>query len=82
MNVRHFSIREALIDPKGVFGAPDNVVSDPRLDRRAKLEILHKWRDDARSRAAAEREVKEGGEPRMLRKIQKAIDRLGNNDDC
>lgn len=82
MNVRGFSIREALINPKGVFGAPDNVVSDPRLDRRTKMEILHRWRDDACSQAAAEPDSGEGGAPRMLHRIESAIDRLGSNDDC
>jgi hypothetical protein len=48
MNWRPFSINDALTDPKSVFGSPENVVADPRLDRMSKLEILRRWQ--ARSR--------------------------------
>lgn len=80
MNVRQYRISEALIDPKGAFGSPENVVCDPRLDRRAKLEILRKWRHDAQALAAAEYEGMEGGEPAMLRRVQRALDRLKENN--
>ena len=80
MNVRQYRINEALIDPEGVFGSPENVVSDPRLDRRAKLAILRRWCDDAQALAAAERQGMGGGDPAMLRRVQRAIDDLRKND--
>jgi hypothetical protein len=80
MNVRQYSINEALIDPKGAFGSPENVICDPRLDRRAKLEILRKWRHEAQALAAAEYEGMEGGEPAMLHRVERAIDHLKRND--
>lgn len=80
MSSRKYSINQALIDPKRVFGSPERVVSDPRLDRRTKLDILDKWRHDAHELSTAEHEGMTGGEPSMLRRVQQAIEHLkGSN---
>lgn len=76
MSWQSYSIEDALTDPKRVFGSPDNVVSDPRLDRPTKLNILNKWHEDARALARAEEEGMEGDAPPMLSRVQQAIDRL------
>ena len=81
MNWRNYSIDKALVDPKSVFGSPDNVVSDPRLDRRAKLEILQRWRQEAYALSIAEYEGMEGEEPSMLSRVQRAIDRIVRTDN-
>ena len=62
-----------LADPKRVFGTPERVVEDARLDRRAKLEILRRWEQDARELLVAEEEAMSGGEPDMLDRVLKAI---------
>lgn len=74
-----FSIKKALMDPKGMFGTPENAVSDPRLDRSTKLEILRRWRDDAKALATAENEGMQGDEPSQLQRVQHAIGRLESN---
>lgn len=71
---------KCLIDPKGVFGTPERVLKDTRLDRRAKLEILHRWEHDARELAVAEDEAMAGGEPNMLDRVLAAIARLSSGD--
>jgi hypothetical protein len=71
-----FSLHKALMDPKSVFESPENVLADPRLDRRAKLEILKRWEHDARQLAVAEDEAMGGGEPSMLHRVLRAIDVL------
>lgn len=79
MNSRNYNIEQALVDPKRVFESPENVLSDPRLDRRAKLEILQRWRDDAVALSAAENEGMEGNAPSLLQRVQQAIEHLTNN---
>lgn len=81
MRFRHYSMNEALADPGRIFGSPQNVLSDPRLDRGAKLEILRKWRHDAKALSVAEYEGMEGDGPSLLRRVQQAIDHLAGNNE-
>lgn len=81
MIFRKYSLDEALKDPKRIFGSPEKVLSDPRLDRRTKLDILEKWRHDAYELSTAEHEGMTGGEPAMLGRVLHAIDRLEANND-
>lgn len=76
MTQRQYNINDALVDPGRIFGTPENVVSDPRLDRSVKLEILRKWHLDAKSLSTAESEGMSGDGPSMLSRVQQAIDRL------
>lgn len=78
---RKYSLDEALKDPKRIFGSPESVLSDPRLDPRTKLEILEKWRLDAYELSTAEQEGMTGGEPAMLGRVLQAIERLEANND-
>ena len=63
MKQQKYSIDQALADPSRVFGSPENVESDPRLDRSTKLKILRKWREDASALSVAENEGMEGNAP-------------------
>lgn len=76
MTRRSYSLNDALSDPRGAFRSPENLVSDPRLDRTAKLKILRKWRDDAYAHTAAEYEGMQGGMTPMLHRVCKAINQL------
>lgn len=76
MNSRQYRIKDALADPQQAFRSPDSVVSDPRLDRAAKIAILRRWRDDAQALSTAENEGMHGDAPTMLHRIQHAIIRL------
>ena len=79
MSIQSYSINEALTDPKRVFGTPENLVSDPRLDRGAKLEVLRRWLHDASALSTASNEGMDGDEPSMLHRVQQTIDRLTRN---
>ncbi|MEX2615452.1 MAG: hypothetical protein WD767_05105 [Alphaproteobacteria bacterium] len=74
MNWRPFSIDEALTDPKRVFGSPENVVSDPRLDRSSKLEILRRWQ--SRTRQATGRRDATSDAAALRYRVQWAINHL------
>ena len=76
---RSYNINRALTDPERVFTVPENVLSDPRLDRRIKLEILRRWRDDIRVRRALGDEVAERDAPSLSERIQRAINHLTQN---
>lgn len=80
MSWKPYSIEDALTDPKRVFGSPDRVVSDPRLDRPTKLKILSKWYEDARALSRAEEEGMTGDAPPMLSRVKRAIDRVQSSD--
>jgi len=64
---------KALADPRSVYHWPEAVVADPRLDRRAKLQILRRWEENERALEVAEDEAMTGGETSILRNILRAI---------
>lgn len=74
------SFREALDDPQAVYGTPERVLSDPRLDRQGKRAILKAWERDARALARAEDEAMSGGEPNLLDRVLKALRRVTDED--
>ena len=77
MNWRPFSINDALADPGRVFGSPENIVSDPRLDRSSKIKILRRWQDRFRQANAAEATQDDANA--LQARLQQAIDRLRQN---
>jgi len=82
---RHFTadkatFRDALDDPQAVYGTPERVLSDPRLDRQGKRAILKAWERDARALARAEDEAMSGGEPNLLDRVLKALKRVSDGD--
>lgn len=70
------SFERAVKDPKSVYDTPEQVLADPRLDRHGKRAILKNWRQDAELLLKAEEEAMTGGEPNMLRRVKRALDRL------
>ena len=70
-----FNLDDALLDPGGVFGTPERVLSDPRLDRRAKESILERWREACERPESAEKATVTGGAGELQR-VTKALDRL------
>ncbi|HVB82460.1 MAG TPA: hypothetical protein VNE82_21235 [Candidatus Binataceae bacterium] len=62
-----------LLDPRSSFGRPEDVIGDPRLGRRQKIEILCRWAYDATELAVAEEEGMNGGEASNLRGVLNAL---------
>lgn len=79
MPVKKSDFEKARRDPKSVYGSPEQVLADPRLDRQGKRQILETWEQDAQLLLKAEDEAMTGGEPNMLRRVELALDRLA---DC
>jgi hypothetical protein len=73
MSSKNYTIPEALVDPKRIFGTPELVLSEPRLDREAKLRILRNWEQDAEALLRAENEGMEGDGPALLQRVRRAI---------
>lgn len=73
MKPEKLDIREAIRNPKAIFGTPERVIADPRLDREGKRAILKSWEQDARELAVAEEEGMTGGEPSMLQRVRRAL---------
>ncbi len=62
-----------LLDPGSSFRRPDDVISDPRLQRQQKVEILCRWAYDAVELAVAEEEGMNGGEASNLHGVLNAL---------
>jgi hypothetical protein len=65
--------RQAVIDPTGWFGAPEEVPARADLCPAQKLHLLRRWRYDARGLAIAEAEGMAGGEPSQLDRVSAAL---------
>jgi hypothetical protein len=76
MNWRSFSIRDALCNPERVFGTPEQVISDPRLDRATKLTILGQWRQIKAALRGKPNDTDERHNEDLYRRIETAIDYL------
>lgn len=74
-----FNLDDALLHPSRVFATPERVLSDPRLDRRAKESILERWREDCERLEATERESLIGGGSDNLQRVLRALDRVRSN---
>lgn len=69
-------VQRALLDPPTVFDAPADVVSDPRLTKTQKVEILRRWEYDACEISVAEDEGMTSRDGRILREILLALESL------
>lgn len=78
---RKYTLADALRNPQQIFGFPENVMSDPRLDRGAKLAILRKWRDLLVEDCAPRRKTGDGQSSRnaILLRVKRLIGRLDQN---
>ena len=72
---------EALKDPASFFGAPQDVVDAPGLERAQRIEILKRWDSDARQLMVASDENMSGGEPQQLQAVHEALRSLGVDPD-
>lgn len=79
MMVKNYTMQDALIDPKRVFGTPERLLSEPRLERSTKLRILKRWRQDEEALLRAQYEGMEGDGNTLLRRVDEAIDRLSDD---
>ena len=73
-----FDYGKAMKDPQSIFGTPERLLADPRLDREGKREILQSWEQDARELAVAEEEGMHGGEKNMLHRVLCALDTVSD----
>ena len=71
-----FDYERALRYPRGVFGAPGEVLAHPGLDAGQKRAILESWRQDAARLSASEGESMGGGEDAMLQRVCDALAEL------
>lgn len=66
----------ALLDPRAVYGCPDDVLADEALTVERKREILKRWRAEAVHMQESEAEGFLGGENSMLDQIAAALRNL------
>jgi hypothetical protein len=66
----------ALLDPTAVFKAPEQVLQRDDLSSEQKAAILRRWAYDARELEVAEDEGMRDGEPDLLDRVMRALDRL------
>ncbi len=78
MTLENLDIKRALSNPKEIFGTPEQVLANPRLDRESKCAILKSWEQDARELAVAEEEGMAGGEQDMLQRVLRALDSVSD----
>jgi len=74
------TFRDAISDPAEVYGTPERVLADPRLDREGKRAILKAWERDARALIRAADEAMAGGEPDLLGRVLKALRAVSGED--
>lgn len=72
---------KALLNPAGVFNAPEDVLSAEGLTREQKIEILRRWEYDARELEVATEENMPGQKASCLDRIVKALNALGYDHD-
>lgn len=71
-----FDLAEALVNPAACFVAPADVLTDSRISRQTKIEILCRWFYDATELSVAEEEGMGGGEPSKLGAVLSALHAL------
>ncbi|MEO3428583.1 hypothetical protein AAFN88_06975 [Pelagibius sp. CAU 1746] len=67
---------QALLNPAAVFKTPESVLTEDRLSKAQKIEILRRWEYDASEDAVAEEEGMQAEHPLMLRRVLLALEEL------
>jgi osmotically inducible protein OsmC len=75
--VGEITLQATLTPPHANFEAPAQVVADPALSSREKVEVLENMEQDARQLATASDEGMQGGEPTNLHEVLEAKEALG-----
>lgn len=66
-------LERALLDPAGVFDAPERVLEAGDLTHDQKREVLRRWLHDARELSVADDEGMSGGEPPLIQRVTDAL---------
>jgi outer membrane lipoprotein SlyB len=69
-------LERALLDPTAVFKTPEEVLKRDDLSREQKAAILRRWAYDARELEVAEDEGMRDGEPDLLDRVLRSLDKL------
>jgi hypothetical protein len=67
---------QALLDPHAYFRSPEDLLMEPQLPRRQKIELLARWAYDAVELAVAEEEGMGGGESSNLDRVLVALNEI------
>ena len=70
-------IESKKVNPSAAYNHPDEVLSDTKLSRDDKIEVLREWYYDALRLQESEGENMTGGEPDRLSAVSKALLKLG-----
>ncbi len=75
-------VKKAMLDPTSVFKDPEEVVASDELNRDQKIEILRRWKYDARQLEVAEEEAGMAvHSPEMFDRVVQALHTLGAERD-
>jgi hypothetical protein len=69
-------LKQALINPAAVFAKPDEVVFNPALSRKQKIDVLRRWEYDARMLQVANWESKIDESEELLADILESLHQL------
>lgn len=78
---REIDYERALDDPAAQFAGPEDVLIEPGLTTKQKVEILRRWEYEECEVAVAEEEGMTGGKFSMLQPIMLALERLDGGVD-
>jgi Fe-S cluster assembly ATPase SufC len=67
------NIDAAIEDPAAHFTRPQDILTDPRLTKELRLQLLQRWEQDAELLEAAANEGMRGGEESMLQRVKQAL---------
>ena len=69
-------LRQALVNPAAVFAKPKEVVFNPALSRKQKIDVLRRWEHDARMLQVATQESKIDKSEELLSEILESLQQL------
>ena len=69
-------LKQALINPTAVFAKPNEVVFNPALSRKQKIDVLRRWEYDARMLQMGNQESKFDESEEILAEILESLHQL------
>jgi hypothetical protein len=73
MATQQIDVKAACVNPSKFFKTPHEVLIEPKLSRKDKIDILHQWEIDARLLAVADEENMGQGESSQLGAVVTAL---------